>query len=117
MGRPVAGIESRADPCGPGQRYERGSILVTTNLPLDEWTEVFGSERLTRALLSRVPRLGLPFTKQGGSFPPGRDGKYQGLKTDSAWSPGLFRGCSFASNLGGPGCLVPPVGRVKEAAP
>ena len=32
-------------------RYERGSILVTTNLPFDEWTEVFGSERLTRALL------------------------------------------------------------------
>ena len=29
------------------QRYERGSILVTTNLPFDGWTEVFGSERLT----------------------------------------------------------------------
>jgi DNA replication protein DnaC len=29
------------------QRYERGSILVTSNLPFDEWTEVFGSERLT----------------------------------------------------------------------
>ena len=29
------------------QRYERGSILVATNLPFDEWTEVFGSERLT----------------------------------------------------------------------
>ena len=29
------------------QRYERGSILVTTNLPFDEWTEVFVSERLT----------------------------------------------------------------------
>ena len=27
--------------------YERGSILVTTNLPFDEWTDVFGSERLT----------------------------------------------------------------------
>jgi hypothetical protein len=32
------------------QRYERGSIIVTSNLPFDEWTGVFGSERLTGAL-------------------------------------------------------------------
>ena len=37
-----------------GQRYERGSILVTSNLPFDEWTEVFGSEHLTGALLDRL---------------------------------------------------------------
>ena len=36
------------------QRYERGSTLVTTNLPFDEWTDVFGSERLTEALLNRL---------------------------------------------------------------
>ncbi len=36
------------------QRYERGSTLVTSNLPFDEWTEVFGSERLTGALLDRL---------------------------------------------------------------
>jgi DNA replication protein DnaC len=36
------------------QRYERGSILITSNLPFDEWTEVFGSERLTGALLDRL---------------------------------------------------------------
>ena len=36
------------------QRYELGSILVTTNLPFDEWTEVFGSDRLTGALLDRL---------------------------------------------------------------
>ena len=36
------------------QRYERGSILMTSNLPFDEWTEVFGSERLTGALLDRL---------------------------------------------------------------
>ena len=36
------------------QRYERRSVLVTTNLPFDEWTEVFGSERLTGALLDRL---------------------------------------------------------------
>jgi len=36
------------------QRYERASVLVTSNLPFDEWTEVFGSQRLTGALLDRL---------------------------------------------------------------
>ena len=36
------------------QRYERGAIMVTSNLPFDEWTEVFGSEHLTGALLDRL---------------------------------------------------------------
>src|ERR1700704_1449575 len=36
------------------QRYERGSTLVTSNLPFDEWTSIFGSERLTGALLDRL---------------------------------------------------------------
>ncbi len=36
------------------QRYERGSTLVTSNLPFQEWTEILGSERLTGALLDRL---------------------------------------------------------------
>jgi hypothetical protein len=36
------------------QRYERGATLITSNLPFDEWTSVFGSERLTGALLDRL---------------------------------------------------------------
>ena len=36
------------------QRYERASTLITSNLPFDEWTEIFGSERLTGALLDRI---------------------------------------------------------------
>jgi DNA replication protein DnaC len=36
------------------QRYEHGSTLVTSNLPFDEWTSIFGSERLTGALLDRL---------------------------------------------------------------
>ena len=36
------------------RRYERGSTIVTSNLPFDEWTGVFASERLTGALLDRL---------------------------------------------------------------
>jgi DNA replication protein DnaC len=36
------------------QRYERGATIVTSNLPFDEWISVFGSERLTGALLDRL---------------------------------------------------------------
>ena len=36
------------------QRYECGSTLITSNLPFEEWTETFGSERLTGALLDRL---------------------------------------------------------------
>jgi DNA replication protein DnaC len=34
--------------------YERSSLLVTTNLPFENWTEVLGSERLTGAMLDRL---------------------------------------------------------------
>ena len=34
--------------------YERQSLIVTTNLPFENWTEVLGSERLTGALLDRL---------------------------------------------------------------
>ena len=36
------------------QCYERGSLMITSNLPFDEWTEIFGSERLTGAILDRL---------------------------------------------------------------
>ena len=34
--------------------YERLSLIVTTNLPFEHWTEVCGSERLTGAILDRL---------------------------------------------------------------
>ena len=37
-----------------GRAYERQSLMVTTNLPFENWTEVLGSERLTGALLDRL---------------------------------------------------------------
>lgn len=39
------------------QRYERGSIVVTSNLPCDDCTEVSGSERLKGAILDRLPHM------------------------------------------------------------
>jgi len=35
-------------------RYLTGSLIITTNLEFERWTEVFGDERLTAALLDRL---------------------------------------------------------------
>ena len=37
-----------------GTAYERSSVVLTTNLPFEHWTEVLGSERLTGAALDRL---------------------------------------------------------------
>ncbi len=37
-----------------GTAYERTSVVLTTNLPFENWTEVLGSERLTGAALDRI---------------------------------------------------------------
>lgn len=37
-----------------GTAYERTSVILTTNLPFENWTEVLGSERLTGAALDRI---------------------------------------------------------------
>ena len=50
------------------QRYERGSVLATSNLPFDEWTEIFGSERLTGALLDRLTHHVHILEMNGDSF-------------------------------------------------
>ena len=34
--------------------YERQSLIITTNLPFENWTEVCSSERLTGAMLDRL---------------------------------------------------------------
>jgi DNA replication protein DnaC len=34
--------------------YEKTSVIVTTNLPFERWTEVLGNERLAGATLGRL---------------------------------------------------------------
>ena len=43
-----------------GTAYERHSVIVTTNLPFENWTEVLGSERLTGAAGPPDPPLPHP---------------------------------------------------------
>lgn len=37
-----------------GSAYERQSLIITSNLPFENWVEIMGSERLTGALLDRL---------------------------------------------------------------
>ena len=50
------------------QRYEHGSTIITSNLPFEEWTSVFGSERLTGALLDRLTHHVHILTMNGDSY-------------------------------------------------
>jgi len=36
------------------ERAERATLIVTTNLPFSEWTQVFPNPRLCKALLDRI---------------------------------------------------------------
>ena len=50
------------------QRYEQGSVVVTSNLPFEEWTGVLGSERLTGALLDRLTHRAQILLIEGDSY-------------------------------------------------
>jgi DNA replication protein DnaC len=49
-------------------RYERGSILITSNLPFSDWGQVFQGERMTAALLDRFTHRCHIFEMNGESF-------------------------------------------------
>jgi len=49
-------------------RYERSSILITSNLPFGEWGSVFQGERMTAALLDRFTHRCHIFEMNGESY-------------------------------------------------
>jgi len=64
-------------PLGPGaplmfqffaERYEAGSVMVTTNLEFSRWTEVFGDATLTAALLDRLTHHSHVLVFEGESY-------------------------------------------------
>ncbi len=51
------------------ERYERRSVLVTTNLAFAEWVKIFGGdEKLTAALLDRLAHHATVITTKGKSY-------------------------------------------------
>lgn len=49
-------------------RYERASLLVTSNLPFSDWGQVFQGERMTAALLDRLTHRCHIFEMNGESY-------------------------------------------------
>lgn len=49
-------------------RYERRSLLITSNLPFGEWGQIFQGERMTAALLDRFTHRCHIFEMNGESF-------------------------------------------------
>lgn len=50
------------------ERYERRSLLITSNLPFGEWGQVFQGERMTAALLDRLTHRCHIFEVNGESY-------------------------------------------------
>ena len=48
--------------------YERGSMLITTNLPFSEWNQIFQGKRMTAALLDRLTHRCHIFEMNGESY-------------------------------------------------
>ncbi len=50
------------------ERYERGSLIVTSNRAFDEWAEVFNNDLLASAALDRLTHHAHTLTIRGDSF-------------------------------------------------
>ena len=71
-------------------RYERKSVMLTSNLSFSEWPRVFaGDEKLTTALLDRLADGATVITPKGKSFRMRRRGTNQGVQPDLKGPPTL----------------------------
>ena len=73
------------------ERYERRSVIVTTNLAFAEWVKVFGGdEKLTTALLDRLAHHATVITTKGKSYRMRKKGGTEEKPEDNNGSPGTL---------------------------
>jgi DNA replication protein DnaC len=73
------------------ERYERRSVIVTTNLAFAEWVKVFGGdEKLTTALLDRLAHHATIITTRGKSFRMRKKGLIEDKAEDNETAPGTL---------------------------
>jgi DNA replication protein DnaC len=73
------------------ERYERRSVIVTTNLAFGEWVKVFGGdEKLTTALLDRLAHHATVITTRGKSFRMRKKGIIEDKADDNDTVPGTL---------------------------
>ena len=66
------------------ERYERRSVIVTTNLAFGEWVKVFaGDEKLTTALLDRLAHHATVIATKGKSYRMRKKGENQENETET----------------------------------
>jgi DNA replication protein DnaC len=84
--------------------YERTSLIVTSNLPFESWTEVLGPERLTGATLDRLTHRCRIIETKGESYR---------LRDAKGWTRSAKRGAASSGVRDG----VPnqPTGTVDQA--
>ncbi len=49
-------------------RYTKGAVVITTNVPFDQWGRIFGDEVIAAAILDRLLHYSHPFAINGPSY-------------------------------------------------
>ena len=85
------------------RRYEQGSVLISSNRPVEEWDEVFGDQVVAAAILDRLLHHSHVVTIRGDSY-----------RLREKRRSGLFRPQAGGSSSSGIGAAAPPT-PAKEA--
>jgi DNA replication protein DnaC len=80
------------------RRYEQGSVLISSNRPVEEWDEIFGDQVVAAAILDRLMHHSHVVTIRGDSY-----------RLKEKRRAGMFRvQAARASSSGGVGGVPPP---------